>query len=251
MDGIHEPGVAPLVWWAAVGDGWADREHLMSESERRHITALRRTAARDAQACSYVMRREVVGHVMGVDAANVEFGRSCGQCGSTVHGAPVVHGLQGTRLASMSISHSEAAVGIALSDVQVGLDIELVREEAELADVRPFVEHRDDSVTSELHRWTGKEAALKSLGVGLAVPMTEVRLRGSCWNLPWARGSSVATASSWPAPDALASYVQHRGRAARDAQLGNAVVAWTTLLMIAALIESYLTGPTAALLSRG
>lgn len=48
----------------------------------------------------------------------------------------------------------------------------------------------------------------------------------------------------------LATYVQHRRRPARDAQLGHGIVASTGLLIIAALIESYVTRPTAALVSR-
>lgn len=184
-----------MLWWSSVAAGWSERIYALPTGELRHLEGIRDESAYHTQACSYVMRREVIGHVMDIPPSEVVITRSCAICGSTVHGRPSVVGLENYGVHAISVSHCDAVVGLAMAPSAVGLDIERDRSARDWSEIAALTRHACDDAASPLHLWTGKEAGLKMLGVGLGVPMKAMCLRGSRWHV------SVPTTS----PESVAS----------------------------------------------
>lgn len=190
-----------VLWWSSVDPRWTDRAYALPSDELCHLESIRDESAHRSQACSYVMRREVIGHVMGIQPSEVVITRWCAACGSTEHGRPGVVGLEHYGMRSISISHCDAVVGLAMAPSAVGLDIERDRPSRAWSEIDALTRHWRDGAESPLHLWTGKEAALKMLGVGLGVPMKAMCLHGSRWHLN-TRDASVGRAAAgtvqWP-----------------------------------------------------
>ncbi|MDQ5822358.1 MAG: hypothetical protein M3540_13045 [Actinomycetota bacterium] len=168
------------LWWSRVDHDVAAVSRPLSEGERRHVASIVDLPTRMSQAHSYVMRRHVLGRRLGLEPGAIKFKRRCTRCGSLSHGRPSLAN-EDARAISFSVSHSATHVVVAVADVPLGVDVEVQRSNEVWAEVRPLVSHPRDRVCSDLHRWTGKEAALKLLGVGLAHPMAEVCLEGCRW----------------------------------------------------------------------
>lgn len=148
---------------------------LLDEHELAHQARL--ADARDAAAYGHLhtLARVVVAAVTGQPTVAVQFDRTCQQCGEQ-HGRPVVVRDPGLHV---SLSRAGNRVAVAVTRVApVGVDIEAVAA----ADFEGFAEvalHPAERAATEspegdrLHRrtqaWVRKEAALKSLGTGLAV----------------------------------------------------------------------------------
>lgn len=110
----------------------------------------------------------------------VTVGRLCPSCGSSSHGRPWAR--HGTRRIPVSLSrsgpHLVTAVLPAPGDphTEVGVDVEASCGAAWLR--AEEILHADDTRDTEslTRAWVAKEAVLKAAGVGLARPMTSVRL---------------------------------------------------------------------------
>ena len=95
--------------------------------------------------------REHVAQVLGVSAETVSTGRLCVECGSSNHGRPWATGG-----VEVSLSRSGPHLLTAVSTAgPIGADVE-------------SIDAPDD--------WARKEAILKLIGRGLAVPMSEIRV---------------------------------------------------------------------------
>lgn len=183
------------LWWSPASPVAVDELGVLNDAERQHLGRLTAARAHTIQARSYVMRREVLGSLLRMPASAVELVRRCPVCGASDHGPPSAPQLAGSGLASLSVSHTEAIVGIAVATTAVGLDIELPRPPTEWREIADDVSHPGDRVPDMLHCWTAKEAVLKLLGVGLNRPMNTVRVTHGRWAL--ADGPTTGGTVSW------------------------------------------------------
>ncbi|WP_377793003.1 4'-phosphopantetheinyl transferase family protein [Brachybacterium sp. GCM10030267] len=127
-----------------------------------------------------ILRRRIA-ELIDVSEADVLVGRACPRCGSSRHGRPWAR-VPG-RGDEVSVSLSRAGphlVTAVTTEGAIGVDIESVA--AVDAGWDPgLVLHLDEAGldTGPGRRaalWCGKEAILKALGVGLATPMSTIRL---------------------------------------------------------------------------
>jgi 4'-phosphopantetheinyl transferase len=138
--------------------------------------------------------RIVLGDALGTDPARVAISRRCAHCGDRAHGRPTVTGHDEI---SFSLSHSGGYAAIALTEggVNVGVDVEEVRARSRLDALAARVlndeeharwranEDADEQLRSFLRAWTGKEAYLKALGVGIATPLRDVPTQVEGWSM--------------------------------------------------------------------
>jgi 4'-phosphopantetheinyl transferase len=176
------------VWWAAPVD--PERApalvELLDAHERDRLGRFRRAVDRARYLAAHALVRLVLAGD-GAAAARLSFDRSC-PCG-TPHGKPVLPGGPG-----FSLSHAGALVGVAVRpDGAVGLDVEQVRDLADLAALAAHVQSRAererDGVPGRaafFRTWTRKEALLKATGAGLATPMAAVTLAADGSVAGWA-----------------------------------------------------------------
>lgn len=150
---------------------------LLSPTERRRANGFRDTQT----ARRFVIRRAalrlLLAQRIGTSAIGLTFDTTCSFCGDQFHGKPRVRG----SMIQFSVSSSGAdgffAVG---GEAQLGMDVEHVARVSgthasgilhdEEAAMLPF--SRDDRAEFLAWIWSRKEAALKSLGVGLALDLT-------------------------------------------------------------------------------
>lgn len=122
--------------------------------------------------------RELLAEVAGCRPGEVGLDRTCG-CGEP-HGRPVPTG--GAAGWCVSASHSGPFVVVAVDRQPVGVDVELVRDEAPSRQLLQRVlapgEEPPLGVAGFAALWSAKEAYLKALGTGLSTPMASVRVWG-------------------------------------------------------------------------
>ena len=174
------------VWWARRQDASPRLSGLLDHAERERWAAYRRDADRDRFLVGCGLAKTVIAACTGQRPAEVNFDRTCRQCGKP-HGKPVVHGGD----LEFSVAHSGDLVAVAVATAPVGVDVEQLEERprelgggdpdtlarlvladeerAALAAVHPSGRAR-----AFLVAWTRKEAVTKAKGDGLRVPFTEV-----------------------------------------------------------------------------
>jgi len=172
------PAPRCTVWWAAPVE--PERAPalvgLLDADERDRLARFRRPADRARYLAAHALVRLVLADD-GAAAARLSFDRSC-RCG-VPHGKPVLPGGPG-----FSLSHAGDLVGVAVRpDGAVGLDVEQVRDVADLAALAAHVHSPAERVRDAVpdraaffRTWTRKEALLKATGDGLAAPMTAITL---------------------------------------------------------------------------
>lgn len=125
--------------------------------------------------------RAHVAELRGIAQEEVSAGHLCLHCGSSDHGRPWVHLATGEDLA-VSASHADGRLLTAVTDHGwVGVDVEVIARVERAWDPELVLFHEDSSEepTSPEQRagiWAGKEAVLKAIGLGMVMPMPEVRL---------------------------------------------------------------------------
>lgn len=138
--------------------------------------------------------RTEVGRIVGT-AADVELSRSCGRCGSSEHGRPLVLPTGKGSPPSVSLGRAGAAVVVAVCQCgPVGVDIERL-DAARFAGFDGVVLHeREIAPTAETRAvtWVRKEALLKATGKGLQVDPRLIRLSDH---------DEPARLVAWSAPD--------------------------------------------------
>lgn len=198
---VISPAPPCTVWWAAPVD--PERAPalvgLLDADERDRLARFRHSADRARYLAAHALVRLVLAGD-GTSAARLSFDRSC-RCGAP-HGKPVLPGGPG-----FSLSHAGDVVGVAVrADGVVGLDVEQVRDVADLAALVEHV-HSPAERTREavpdraafFRTWTRKEALLKATGDGLAVPMTAITLTADGSVEAWAgdEGTGGRRRSMW------------------------------------------------------
>jgi len=156
-------GPPPEGAWAALSDAERDRARRMRLPAVRHDFVL-----------SHYATREVLARYTAMAPAALEFRRG-------PHGKPRAAGP-----VEFSLSHTDGLALIAVSAVDVGVDVEIIRE-TPLADrlisrcltaaEQAAVARADDTTTAFLRYWTAKESYLKGLGIGLAEPLENLEVR--------------------------------------------------------------------------
>lgn len=180
------------VWWARTGRRpWRALASWLDAGERGRLEALRREADQERFVLAAVLARAAVASRLGVRTGAVVLDRTCNTCGAP-HGKPTVTRPSGSL--ELSITHSGTVVGVAVGGgMPVGLDVE-ERSRSDIALLERSVlapgerqaldrmaQHANgapDRVTAFLQLWTRKEAITKMVGVGIAVPFSEVVVSG-------------------------------------------------------------------------
>lgn len=168
----RDTAVSVDVWVRRVAD-LPDGRDLLDDHERATLARMVPPSAAMAYAAGHVLARRAVASVVGSPPASLRFDRTCTTCGAA-HGRPV---LVGARDVELSLSRCDDWVAVAISTaLPVGIDIESIqavrfpgfRDVALHPDEREVVEPRTD-ILLRRHAvsWVRKEAALKSLGIGL------------------------------------------------------------------------------------
>jgi 4'-phosphopantetheinyl transferase len=167
--------IGTSVWWAApvMPDAAPGLVSLLDPHERARLDRFRMAADRARYLAAHALTRLVLADAVGRSAAELEFDRTC-QCGQQ-HGKPVLLGGPG-----FSLTHAGDLVGVAVHPRgPVGLDVEEVRDLADLASMAAHVCSPGESVldvSSFFAVWTRKEALLKATGAGLSSPMAAITL---------------------------------------------------------------------------
>lgn len=166
-----------LVRWLAVADvdpGWRS---VLDDGERERLAAKSGPEEQARFVGAAALMRRVVGELAGCDPADVGLRRDCPDC-DLPHGRPVPTGsAQGWHV---SASHSGPHVLVAASARPVGVDVELVRSRPPSAALVARVVAPGEPEPADAEGfallWAAKEAYLKALGTGLALPMSSVQV---------------------------------------------------------------------------
>jgi 4'-phosphopantetheinyl transferase len=177
--GPPPPG-ACHVWWGRPGALARGAGGLLDVVERQRLAALRRPADRDRFAAACAVARLALAAYLDRRPDAVALDRTCSTCGRP-HGKPRLAGPAPAPL-ELSVSHAGARVAVAFTvGAPVGVDVEVLRPDLPVGELAPQVLSADELRALDrlaaaarprflLERWTRKEAILKALGVGLAVP---------------------------------------------------------------------------------
>jgi 4'-phosphopantetheinyl transferase len=166
------PVAAVDVWVRRVTD-ILDGRDLLDDDERATLARIVAPSAAMAYAAGHVLARRAVASVVGSPPSSLRFDRTCTTCGAP-HGRPVLVGSAGLEV-SLSRSHDFVAVAISTA-LPVGIDIESIQAVsfAGFPDAALHPDEREALDTTSPRRlrrravtWVRKEAALKSLGIGL------------------------------------------------------------------------------------
>jgi 4'-phosphopantetheinyl transferase len=170
------------VWHARLADWAPELETLLDERERSRLERFRRTQDRRRFAVAAALVRQVVGGYAGLAPSSVVIDRECDACGRP-HGrprAPQVDDL------GLSVSHGGDHVLVAaVIGSAVGVDVQPITgvriyEELLTATLSHEEAARVRAVSERFRTqafcvyWARKEAVLKALGVGLAIPPSDI-----------------------------------------------------------------------------
>lgn len=174
------PAAAVDVWTRRVADV-PDGRDLLDDHERATLARIVPPSAAMAYAAGHVLARRAVASVVGSTPSSLRFDRTCSTCGAP-HGRPV---LVGSAALELSLSRCDDWVAVAISTaLPVGVDIESIEDVrfpgfpdvALHPDERDGVENTSDGQFRQRARsWVRKEAALKSLGIGLRTDPADLR----------------------------------------------------------------------------
>jgi 4'-phosphopantetheinyl transferase len=180
----REPGVDEVhLWWASCGAAThADPRlyGLLDATERARANRFRVGSARRRYLAARALTRLVLGRHTGVAPAALAFA-------SGSRGKPRIENpLSGPRVC-FNVAHSGDTVVVAVAGRELGVDVETVREVPSLE--RLAARYCSAAERDRLNRlpknrraaaflkvWTGKEAYLKAIGSGVAMPLRSVEV---------------------------------------------------------------------------
>lgn len=211
-DAVPAPGALSVpepediqVWWARLEPGSlsaATRARLAADLDPatlRRADRYVRPADRDRALAGHSLLRRLLAAVAGGRPAELELGTHCGHCDSTEHGKPFLKAAGGPP-AEVNLSHSGPVVCVALAGpgTGVGIDVE-ARRGVEWATLRRSVFADSEWAVTEAAAvpersrtdvWARKEAAVKSCGWGLSMPLAQVVVTAD--DEDWAHGWTAA-----------------------------------------------------------
>lgn len=174
------------VWWARPTDAGPSWVEALDADERARLDALDRPGERQRFLAAHALTRTVLAAYLGTDPAALRFTSGCGACGGP-HGKPSLVREPGARPVEFSVAGAGDRVAVAVAGDPIGLDVDelgRVSDYSALADMalRPGEQAVLDALSGErrpaafLRYWTRKEAVLKALGIGRAVPPNRIEV---------------------------------------------------------------------------
>ena len=170
------------VWWAEPLPNEPRFLALLDPLEQVRHGAYRQEIDRRRFLTGRVLAKTVLAERLRREPEAVTFDATCDDCGKP-HGKPRLPGVE------FSISHSGDRIGLAVSTVPVGLDVETdtrraddsligyalnETEQQELAGLPT-----DQRISTFFLYWSRKEALMKATGRGLKIPLRSITLSGA------------------------------------------------------------------------
>jgi 4'-phosphopantetheinyl transferase len=176
IDGVQTTteGAVSFHVFAVDVHAWAASNHVaaLDEQERARAERFGRTLLRQRYVGAHAALRVLLADHTGVSPARLELGRRpCPRCGGA-HGRPFAVGCPW----SFNLSHSGDVALIALSEAEVGVDVEQLRPLEDAASLARGVAGDDeidhivaepDSTLAFFRMWVRKEAVVKATGEGV------------------------------------------------------------------------------------
>ena len=124
---------------------------------------------------SHVLLRQVLAHFTGIDPDKLLIS-------NLLQGKPFIQNHQ----IKFNLSHSKDAVLIAISDMEMGVDMEEIKSDIDFDGIMEYAFSQSDKLFCKMHDlpvaftqiWTLKEAYLKTLGIGLSIKLKDIDLTG-------------------------------------------------------------------------
>lgn len=166
------------VWMLRLDE--TDAEQLtwyLTPEEQRRLKRLRNRGDQLRHAGGRSLLRAAGAERAGVEPRSIHVASRCMLCGSRKHGKPYLEG----RDEHVSVAHSSNLVLVALTDVApVGVDVEKRASSTKVDVAAGYIIVPDEpapvSPTEFYRTWCRKEAVVKAYGVGISIPMSEVRV---------------------------------------------------------------------------
>jgi 4'-phosphopantetheinyl transferase len=136
---------------------------------------------------SRTLLRTVLSSYLPAAPDEIDFSTRCAHCSNPDHGKPTIALPRPTEPFSFSVSRTRGRVVVAVARQPVGVDVEVTRAREHLCGVARRLlsdRERDDTTTTNLSTeafyrlWTGKEAYLKAIGMGMARALSDISLIG-------------------------------------------------------------------------
>ncbi|HJQ46652.1 MAG TPA: 4'-phosphopantetheinyl transferase superfamily protein [Amycolatopsis sp.] len=167
------------VWWAEPLPHEPRFLALLDPLEQGRHDAYRQEIDKRRFLTGRVLAKAVLGERLGLAPGAVTFDATCDDCGKP-HGKPRLPGVE------FSISHSGDRIGLAVSTVPVGLDVETDTRRADdslISYALNETEQRtlaglpaDERISTFFQYWSRKEALMKATGKGLKIPLQSITL---------------------------------------------------------------------------
>ena len=169
------------MWWAGPLPDEPRFLGLLDRLEQGRHGAYRKEIDQRRFLTGRVLAKTVLAERLGLAPESVTFDATCDDCGKP-HGKPRLPGVE------FSISHSGDRIGLAVSTVPVGLDVETDTRRADDSLIGYALNETeqqalaglpaDERVSTFFQYWSRKEALMKATGRGLKIPLQSITLSG-------------------------------------------------------------------------
>ncbi|HVW44255.1 MAG TPA: 4'-phosphopantetheinyl transferase superfamily protein [Amycolatopsis sp.] len=170
------------VWWAEPLPNEPRFLALLDPLEQGRHGAYRKEIDQRRFLTGRVLAKTVLAGRRGVAPEAVTFDATCDDCGKP-HGKPRLAGVE------FSISHSGDRIGLAVSTVPVGLDVETDTRRADDSLIGYALNETeqqalaglpaDERISTFFQYWSRKEALMKATGRGLKIALRSITLSGA------------------------------------------------------------------------
>jgi 4'-phosphopantetheinyl transferase len=180
VDAIRPAADEVHLWWACCDTAPAEAASLLPDEERRRADRLRAQAARQRYVAARALTRVLLGRYTGVSPSNLRIG-------SGARGKPRLEHPTGHPMLHFNAAHSGSTAVVALAARELGVDVESLRpvpnldrlarrfcSDSESAQLDALPAPRREAAFLVL--WTCKEAYLKAIGSGIAMPLKQVEV---------------------------------------------------------------------------
>jgi 4'-phosphopantetheinyl transferase len=188
------------------GDLEADFGLLSPEERAQVVASAPKVRARRTRSRAFL--RRVLSAYLAVPAADLTISTECLQCGDPQHGKPSLSAPDRAFLPRFSVSHSGGCQIVAVSDREVGVDVE---RRLPLPDLDLLVQTilapdvadgllslpRPERLRSFYREWTKREACLKGAGLGLAADPKDLTFEPARAEARFERSRVPSLAETW------------------------------------------------------